>query len=492
MSTDAVLSLDISSSGVRARLHDRDMVTLAERAVDLATFADATGRSAHRFAEIQEAVRAVVRGVSGTGATIRAVAASGTASSFAWARRAGSEISDVSDVLLWSDSRALVAWPHVAEAARVAFERTLCPPDASYWPAKLLWARGEFGLGADAVFAGGKDFVFEWLTGRFWTDPMSGASTGVFDSARWEWDAPLLGAAGARPEQLPEVHDSYATAPLRTEVAETLGLPAGIPVATGGMDGPLTQIGACGFDAGIASCTIGTSIAYRANSAQRAVDPDARVWCYPIDRSHWVVGGAGNNGGNVLTWIRDRLGGEASVGELVAAAFDVAPDDGLFFVPYLSGERAPLWRPELRGGFIGLASHHGLPDLTRAAVEGIAAALIELAGTVRSAAGEQTAVRFTGGFIQQPRWVQIMTDALAADTGVPVPDSATSTGAAIIAWAAADGRPVDSVFTPNVAETWRPDSASAVRLAARASRLRQLRDLLWPVSAGETRGSESQ
>ncbi len=208
---------------------------------------------------------------------------------------------------------------------------------------------------------------------------MSAASTGMFDSGAWRWDAALIDRVGVAAARLPEVHDAVQSAPLLPSVAGELGLPGGLPVAVGGMDGPLTQLGAAGTRERTASCTVGTSIAVRAGSARRAADPDQRTWCYPVARDFWVIGGAGSNGGNLLTWLRDRIGLAASVPELADLAFGISPDPDLIFVPYLHGERAPLWRSDLRAAFIGLGAHHLSADMTRAVLDGL--------GVVRPRAG---------------------------------------------------------------------------------------------------------
>ena len=90
---------------------------------------------------------------------------------------------------------------------------------------------------------------------------MTAASTGVFDSERWCWDAELLAGSGVGPGQLPEVRAATTSAPLRADAAAELGLPGGLPVVLGGMDGPLAQLGAAGLSDDIATCTAGTSIA---------------------------------------------------------------------------------------------------------------------------------------------------------------------------------------------------------------------------------------
>jgi gluconokinase len=478
--TDAVLALDLSSSGVRARAHDRTLTVVGERSVDVETRVGADGASCHDLRAVIAAVREVVRPLA-TDPRLRIVAlsASGTASSLALASLRGGVPEPLSEVLLWSDSRAISHYPELAGDLAAAYDRTLCPPDVSYWPAKLRYLADRNGL-PGGVVAGAKDLVFAWLTGLLWTDPMSAASTGMFDSAAWRWDAALLDRTGMTAGRLPELHEATESAPLIPAAARDLGLPAGLPVVLGGMDGPLTQLGAAGTRERTASCTVGTSIAVRAGSARRSVDPARRTWCYPVTRGFWVIGGAGSNGGNLLTWLRDRIGLAATVQELADLAFSVPSDPDLTFVPYLHGERAPLWRPDLRAAFIGLGAHHSSADLTRAVLDGLAASVLELAEAVESMAGRPGRVVFTGGFIRDARWVQLMTDALGASAAVPVPDTATSVGAGMLAWAAVEDIPVAEVFTPRLEPVAEPDTQVHEWLRASAARMAERRRLLWP------------
>ncbi|SEP44495.1 gluconokinase [Amycolatopsis saalfeldensis] len=475
--TDVVLALDISSSGVRARAHDRDLRVVAERALDLDTRVAADGTSGHDLDEVLTAVRAVLRPLAAD-PRLRpvALAASGTASSLV-AMEPGEQAR--SEVLLWSDTRAAGHYPELAEALAEAYPRTLCPPDVSYWPAKLRYL-AERGLRADGRLAGIKDVVFAWLTGALWTDPMTAASSGVFDSAAWRWDTALLSRLGVPSARLPEVRGATDSAPLRAGVAAELGLPAGLPVAAGGMDGPLSQLGAAGTREQVASCTVGTSVAVRAASGTRVGDPRQRTWCYPVTERLWVTGGAGSNGGNLLTWLRDRVGMGGSIPELADAAFGVPADPELLFVPYLNGERAPWWRSELRAAFLGLAAHHGSADLARAVLDGLAAAVQDLAAAVQSVAGRPGQVVFTGGFLQDKRWVQLMTDALGLPAAAPDPDCATSVGVAMLGWAVAEQAGLDEVFTPALRPVAEPDPAEHRRLRTVSGRIAECRRLLWP------------
>jgi len=457
------------------------MCVHAERATDLDTRTGADGTSSHELGAILEAVRKVVRPIAG-GSELRIVALgpSGTASSLAVAKLKNGIPKESTEVLLWSDARAAGAYPPIAAQLAEAYERTLCPPDVTYWPAKLKYLAEQEALDGNSFIAGGKDLVFFWLTGLLWTDPMTAGSTGVFDSIKWRWDENLLRSTGASPDCLPKVRGAAEWAPLAAAPANELGLPQGLPIAVGGMDGVLTQLGSSGECEGVASCTIGTSIAFRIGSVRRIADPQSRTWCYPVSRDFWVVGGAGSNGGNLLTWLRDQLRLAESVPDLVNLAFSVSADPSLTFVPYLHGERAPFWRSDLRAAFIGLSSYHGAADLVRAVLEGIAGSLLDLAKTVESVAGIARHVVFSGGFLHERRWVQLMTDALGVATSAPIPDVATSTGAAMVAWAAVEGIRIGDVFEPAREALAEPDNQVHERVRETAARISRYRKMVWP------------
>lgn len=232
------------------------------------------------------------------------------------------------------------------------------------------------------------------------------------------------------------------------------------------MDGPLAQLGAAGWDERTATCTLGTSIAFRAATSARTADPSRRSWCYPISRSLWVVGGAGSNGGNVMEWVY-QLVGKGLLGDVLREALALPTDQQLLFLPYLNGERSPLWRDDLRGAIVGLGAHHGRLDIVRAALDGVAAAVKELAVAITASVKEPAEVRLTGGFLQERAWVQLVTDALGVPTAVPEPREATATGAAVLGWLAL-GRPAPVPPLPSKAtDECLPDMAVHNALAQR-------------------------
>jgi gluconokinase len=475
----AVIAVDIGSSGVRAVAFDDRLVVVTSAERSLRTQADATGRSAHSWPELLSLTLACVVEVSAQLDAVAAVVLSGTASCVV---ATNSSRTRTSDVVLWSDRRAE---PHssavLAEQER-AFERTLCPPHLSYWPAKLVWLQQErHGMSGSGeglpTYAGAKDLVFENLTGQLWTDPMSAAATGVFDSAAWGWDQTLLERCGVSTHQLPEVHDSVDRLPLTAEAAALTGLPPGTPVVVGGMDGPLSQVGAGGFNINAASCTVGTSIAYRTGLLRRTLDPQRRAWCYPVTRDFWVLGGAGSNGGNVLSYVAGLLG--RGVEEALHEALSVPPDAGLLFLPYLYGERSPLWRDDLRAAVVGLSPHHDQAAVARAALDGVAAALVELSEAVTSLAGRPERVYLTGGFLRSGDWAQLMTDAIGVDTCVPEPKDATACGGATLAWLSLGVSRLPVPARPST-DLRSPDASAHLSLSARVAATARVRAVLYP------------
>jgi len=211
--TEVVLALDIGTSGARAWQSWPD---LALSALDC------------------------VRQVIGeSGARVAALVLSGTASCLVSSWTEAGELR-TGDVILWSDRRAVVEQRELTALVEASYPRTLCPAHVSYWPAKLQWLAGRdpqrFGT---KRLGGAKDLLFELLCGERWTDPMTAAATGVFDSSSWEWDDELLGVGLVRKDQLPDVNDATRSAPMRRDQARALGLPSGTPVVLGGMDGPL-------------------------------------------------------------------------------------------------------------------------------------------------------------------------------------------------------------------------------------------------------------
>lgn len=515
MQEDFVVGVDLGTSGVRALVFDRSLRAITQASRSYGVHYGPGGVAEQPLAEIMAASDECIREVAamaGIGSRIRALAFCSTASSLAAFRQAGGQAGELASGLvpatpswLWADSRA------AGEARRVgqhsganAYVRTGCPVHASYWPAKLLWWRkhgyGPFAeeLPASSVWGlgGPKDYLLYRLTGAWVTDCATAAATGLYDSQGEAWDTELLDWLGVTPGWLPHVVPLTGQFALLPAAAERLALPLAARVVAGGLDGVLVHLGMGCARRGLASCTIGTSSAVRMSSPQRVTDALGRTWCYPIADGLWLAGGAGNNGGNVLTWFHalctemarfvggpapeaSAVGqGDATVDQIVDLAMQAPPGaDGLLFVPYLFGERSPLWRENLRGAFVGLSPLHGLPHLARAVLEGISMGAGGIYQALVEQIGARTEIRAGGGFTASPAWVQLQCDVLGAPIAVTATGQETATGAAMLAWHAIAATPLQELQDA-VAVTQRfaprpPMHELYTRLRARLQRLVQ-------------------
>jgi gluconokinase len=353
----------------------------------------------------------------------------------------------------WADGRSQEQAESLARELdpRAVFLRTGCPITALYYPARISWLKvhePEIFRSA-ARFLSIKDAIVHRLTGRWVADRSHASSNGLLDTRRLEWDAPLLAALGIGPERLPELADSdQPVGELRTEAAEPLGLRPGIPVVPGAGDGGLANLGSGAMAPGQAAATIGTSGAMRKVLSEPWFEPDRRVWCYHLAPGWWYAGGAINNGGSILRWLRDGLlsaerdralaAGVEPYDRIIALAEQAGPGaEGLIFLPYLHGERTPHWNPRARGVMFGLAPHHGPAHLARAALEGICMCLAQVHELLKVSPGGITEIRASGGFARSAVWVQLLADMLGAPIALPRVRESSALGAAILGMKAA-------------------------------------------------------
>jgi gluconokinase len=174
------------------------------------------------------------------------------------------------------------------------------------------------------------------------------------------------------------------------------------------------------------------------------LDPQQRSFCYYSADGVWFAGGAINNGGIALRWFRDTFGdsarkaaatsGKSVYTVLCEAAGEIAPgSDGLFFLPFLAGERSPHWSSHMRGTLMGLTLHHGQPHVIRALLEGICYRIHSVVQPLEELVGASKEVRATGGFARSPVWLQILADVMGRELLVSAEPEGSVLGAAALA-----------------------------------------------------------
>jgi gluconokinase len=342
---------------------------------------------------------------------------------------------------------------------------------------KLLWFRERDADTFDraAKWVSFKDYLFQRLFGVYVVDYSIASATGLFNLENLNWDDGVLEMLGLSEEKLPlPVPTTHVVEGLKPEYAERLGLDRGTPFVVGANDGVLANLGVGATEPGVVACSIGTSGAVREVVARPRVDDGRRLFCYALTEGRWVIGGPINNGGIALQWTRDLLFHDPGTGaqergrdpyELMGemAAGVPAGSDGLIFLPYLTGERAPHWNTDLSAVFFGLTLRHGPEHLVRAVMEGVIYQMRSVALALEDVAGEPREVRATGGFARSALWRQIMADVFRREVAFPDSHESSCWGAALLgmkALGAIDSLDVSKRMT-KIPTRHRPDENSA-------------------------------
>jgi xylulokinase len=248
----------------------------------------------------------------------------------------------------------------------------------------------------------------------------------------------MMDALGLDRSLLPECRESVeVSAQISREVAELTGLAAGTPVVGGGGDQASSAIGNGIVKAGVVSCTLGTSGVVFAHMEQVAYDPAGRVhtFCHAVP-GKWHVMGVTQGAGLSLQWFRNQFAPGVSYDALMTEAAQAqAGAQGLYWLPYLMGERTPHLDATARGGWIGLTASHTRADLIRAVVEGVSYSQRDCLDIVESLGVGVKSVRASGGGAKSPFWRQVLASVLDRQVVTLATQEGSAYGAALLALA---------------------------------------------------------
>jgi xylulokinase len=353
------------------------------------------------------------------------------------------------NALIWADLRATKQAQHVG--SRIGEDRVylltghrLSP---SYSAAKIMWIREhepEVYHAADK-FIHAKDFLVSKLTGTLCSDYSDASGMNLLDISALHWSEELLDATGIARDKLPDLHESTEVVGRVTpDASSRSGLQAGTPVVIGGGDGPCATCGAGVVESGDAYIYLGTSTWMGMASDRPLLDPLRRTFTFNhFTRGLYMPAGTMQAGGGSFKWFRDVLGDLEEIEAehqgvdvyevLTRKAEGAAPgSEGLLFLPYLMGERSPLWNPHARGCFIGLSMVHGKAHLIRSVLEGVAFNMRIIERALSEQGVEAGSIRMIGGGAKSRVWRQIFADILEKPIErLNFIDEATSIGAAI-------------------------------------------------------------
>jgi len=305
---------------------------------------------------------------------------------------------------------------------------------------KIAWLRQEQPqvYQAAARFVSIKEYVFFHLCGQWIVDYGIASATGLFDSTALTWSAPVLAAIGIREKQLSNPVDPLTHFPLSEEGRKLL--PAVFEKTifiTGSSDGCLANLGSGAIGEEEAALTIGTSGAIRLLSKKKLIDPQQRLFTYRMNDDYYLCGGAINNGGLAISWFAENFGDAGDKdepGKLLQHLETIrAGAEGLVCLPYLTGERAPVWDATARASFTGVTLQHTRLHFCRALVEGICFSLRQIMEAIEENGVRLQVIHAGGGFTQTHAWVQILADILGKKISIVDDADASVLGAICLA-----------------------------------------------------------
>ncbi|HOX82947.1 MAG TPA: gluconokinase [Chryseolinea sp.] len=288
------------------------------------------------------------------------------------------------NVITWADNRGKKEAQELKNSGigKKLYDATGTPIHPMSPLVKIAWLKKNDSERFDKTykFLALKSYIVQQLTGEYVIDYSLASATGMLNIHTLKWEANALDYAGITQEKLPDLSSVFTTpGKLRKEYQNSLGLSSSTRIIIGSSDGCMATLGAGIWSEDKATITIEDSGAVRVVGKQVLRDDQQRFFNYLLTENHYVSGGPTNNGGVIFEWFAKQFGDfekafdvEYEMENLIHEASNVSVgSEGLLFLPYLLGERAPLWNPNARGCYFGLNIKHERKHFIRATIEGM-------------------------------------------------------------------------------------------------------------------------
>ncbi|NNE52183.1 MAG: xylulokinase [Sulfitobacter sp.] len=366
--------------------------------------------------------------------------------------------------ILWNDSRAEAECTQLLSDEPSVGEITGVWPMAGFTAPKILWlSRHEPRIHARiAHILLPKDFIGLQLHGERVTDPSDAAGTSWFDQRTGSWSQRMCEISATSPEWLPQIRFGTEIAGyLLPEVAELLGLDAGLPVSTGAGDAAAGAVGIGAVEQGDGFISLGTSGQLFVTQDQYRPNVESRIHAYAHTHAgYWFNMAAMLNGARPMAWLAELL--DRPIVDLLEEAAASDPDN-LLFLPYLSGERTPHGDTTLRAGFYGLSETTSHGSLMRAVTEAIAFSFADAAGALEQAGTSVETLLAIGGGTRSDLLMQTIADILNCQIGrSDGSDIGPALGAARLAQIASEACPMKEVARKPITRAWFEPQVSAM------------------------------
>ena len=306
----------------------------------------------------------------------------------------------------------------------------------SYSTPKMLWFKENKPEVFDNTdkFLQSNSYIAYKLTGVMSQDMSQGYGIHFFDMNKRSYDEKLAVELGLDTSLVPPLFEcDEIVGEITAEAASLTGLRAGTPVVAGGLDAACGTLGAGVYEVGQTQ-EQGGQAGGMSICTDRAFSHKKLILSTHVVPGRWLFQGGTVGGGGTLKWFRQEFGSGLGFDELTKEAENIAPgSDGVIFLPYMAGERSPIWDPDAKGVFYGLSFDKTRGHMIRAILEGVAFSLQHNLMTAKESGAEAGVLNAMGGSSNSVLWTQIKADVTGKTIQVPTSDTATTLGAAMLA-----------------------------------------------------------
>ncbi|WP_423149194.1 gluconokinase [Rubrolithibacter danxiaensis] len=438
---DYFLGIDIGSGSTKAVAVDLNGKPVADSQIHYSIECPYPGYSEQDPETIWGALTSCIRDLlSKTGKAPRAVCFSSAMHSVIPVNEKGEALAKM---MTWADGRSVDIADRLKESAHgePLYRASGTPLHPMSPLCKIIWIREHNPTLFEQThkFISIKEYIWYKLFNEFCVDYSIATATGLFDIEKLSWNKLALEIAGITESQLSVPVDTDYSAGGTNFVTRFIPeLTPGIPFIIGASDGCLANLGSFATEPGKGAVTIGTSGAVRIASDKPIFNYSAMTFNYLLKKNKFICGGAINNGGNAVQWyIKNILNEEALSATDYESFFQEAAtvsagSEGLIFLPYIIGERAPIWDVRSSGTFLGITSKHGRAHFSRAVLEGICFSLKDVLESLEKSSENVTELYVSGGFVNSGIWTQMLADVTGKQIRIAHSADASAIGAAYL------------------------------------------------------------
>lgn len=449
MTEEYLLGIDIGTSACKTALFAKDGKVKASSSRDYPVYYPKPGWAEQNPDEWWEAVCDSIKKVLASGGVRPAQVAGIGIDGQSWAAIAVDKDGEVlTNTPIWMDTRAQSVCDRVNREIGADEIFGLCGNmlRPSYTTAKILWYKEHLPGVYERThkILQSNSFIAYRLTGKISQDISQGYGLHCFNMRTGQWDEKMCKAMGIPVGFLPKIvpcHQIIGT--VTKEAAKQTGLAEGTPVAAGGLDAACGTLGAGVVHAGETQEQGGQAGGMSICTEEYASDPRL-ILGFHVVPGRWLLQGGTTGGGGVMRWLEREFGdyersvsaqkGKTALEQYNEEAGQVPPgSDGLVFLPYMSGERSPIWDANAKGVFFGLDFGKTKGHMIRSCMEGVAYALKHNLDIAESAGAPVRELLAVGGSANSSLWMQIKSDITGKPLAVPFSDTATTLGAALLA-----------------------------------------------------------